>query len=155
MTILANETVEPITPTEAEAALARKLSRALVPVLAAAGEVQLRFQSLDRRAEVVALPAAALHLLVDMLTQMAQGHAVALIPVEAELTTQQAADLLNVSRPFLVTLLEGGQLPYRKVGTHRRVLLQDLLAFKRRNEADRRRALQALTEQGQSLEMGY
>ncbi|HOW73047.1 MAG TPA: helix-turn-helix domain-containing protein [Phycisphaerae bacterium] len=155
MTTLANDTLEPGAPTEAEAILARESSRALAPLLTDAGEVRLRLQTPKGRPETVALPATALRLLVDILTQMAQGHAVTLIPVHAELTTQQAADLLNVSRPFLVKLLEDGKLPYRKVGTHRRVLFRDVRAFKRRSDEERREALRALAEQGQALNMGY
>ncbi len=155
MTTLAKETFEPVAPTEAEAALARESSRLLAPLLAAPGEVRLRLQPAKGRPELVALPASAVRLLVDILTQMAQGHAVTLIPVHAELSTQQAADMLNVSRPFLVKLLEDGKLPYRKVGTHRRVLFRDVLAFKRRSDEERREALRALAEQGQALDMGY
>ena len=155
MTTLAKEMFEPVAPTEAEAALARESSRALTSLLVTTGEVQLRLQSPKGRPQVIALPAAALRLLVDILTQMAQGNAVTLIPVHAELTTQQAADMLNVSRPFLVNLLEAGKLPHRKVGTHRRVLFRDVLAFKRRSNEDRGEALKALAEQGQVLDMGY
>ncbi len=155
MTTLAKETFEPVAPTEAEVALARESSRALAPLLANPGEVRLRLQPAKGRPEIVALPAAAVRLLVDILTQMAQGHAVTLIPVHAELSTQQAADMLNVSRPFLVKLLEDGKLPHRKVGTHRRVFFRDVLAFKRRSDEERREALRALAEQGQALDMGY
>lgn len=156
MVSLGKQTLEPVVPTEADVALAQESSRALAPIATTGlGEVQIRFRQAKGSTQAVALPQAAVRLLMDILTHMAQGQAVTLIPVHAELTTQQAADMLNVSRPFLVKLLEEGQLPYRKVGTHRRVLFRDVLAFKQRSDDRRREALRALAEQGQSLDMGY
>jgi excisionase family DNA binding protein len=84
---------------------------------------------------------------------MAQGHAISLVPMHAELTTQQAADALNVSRPFLVKLLETNALPYRKVGTHRRVRYDDLMRYKHTIDAKRLDVLKALTAESEELNL--
>ena len=112
-------------------------------------------QSDDEAEEGIAIPASAFRLLTDILTQMAQGNAVTLIPVHAELTTQQAAELLNVSRPFLIRLIEEGKIPHRKVGTHRRIRFHNLMEYKRLVDQARLKALEELSAQAQQLGMGY
>ena len=84
---------------------------------------------------------------------MAQGNAVTLIPVHAELTTQEAADLLNVSRPFLIKLVDTGEIPCRKVGRHRRIRYNDLMAYKQRNDRLRRQALDEIVGISQELNL--
>lgn len=144
-----------ITPTVHETELARIGSRKLAKYVRAEGSEQIRVERGGKLTEPVTIPASALQMLVDILEQMAEGHAVALTPVDAELTTQEAADLLNVSRPFLVRLLESGQLPFRRVGRHRRVRLEDVLAYKRGIDARRAAVLEELARQAEELGMGY
>lgn len=86
---------------------------------------------------------------------MAQGKAVSLVPSDSELTTQQAAEILNVSRPHLVKLLEERAIPFKKIGTHRRVLLEDLLTYQSGQQQVRNEQLQFLAQQAQELGLGY
>jgi excisionase family DNA binding protein len=104
---------------------------------------------------VLTLPVAAARLLEHLLTEMAHGNAVTLIPVHAELTTQEAADYLNVSRPYLIRLLEENAIRFHKVGTHRRVRFQDLKAYKERIDAKREKAMNELVAEAQELGLGY
>lgn len=97
------------------------------------------------------LPREAVSLLAFILAQAADGRGVTVIPSHAELTTQQAADMLNVSRPYLIKLLEAGEIPYRLVGKHRRITYEDLQEYKRRDDARRRAAADQLAELGQEL----
>lgn len=103
----------------------------------------------------VQLPAMALQLLDDVLSELALGNAVRIVPIHAELTTQEAADLLNVSRPYLVKLLDEGHIPHSKLNRHRRVKFADLMAYKKRQDGKSRNALDSLSEQSQDLDMGY
>ena len=103
----------------------------------------------------ILLPPQAMQALSKALTHLAAGNEVVVEARIDELTTQQAANFLRVSRPFLVGLLEKGQLPFRKVGSHRRVLLDDLEAYKKRIDEQRLQALEELAAQAQELGMGY
>jgi excisionase family DNA binding protein len=147
--------LEPVAPTEEESRLARESGRRLAAHLRPQQDVRVQILEDGHPGEVLAIPAPALRLLTRILAEMAEGNAVTLMPVHAELTTQQGADLLNVSRPFLIRLLEEGKIPYRKVGTHRRILFTDLMAYKKQVDADRLAALEELTAQAQALNMGY
>jgi len=149
--------METMTPTPEEASLAQESSRRLTRFFAAQRPkpLQLRIQADDASEETVTIPESAFRLLTDILVQMARGNAVTLIPVQAELTTQQAADLLNVSRPFLVEQLEKNVIAHRKVGTHRRILMKDLLDYKESMDRNRLKALDEMTAQAQELDMGY
>lgn len=155
MTAIASRIYEPVLPDENDRELAKKSSRSLVGHLRTLSEAHVSVIEKGATVENVLLPKAALKLLVDLLAEMARGNAVTLIPVHAELTTQQAADLLQVSRPFLVGLLDQRKIPYRKVGTHRRVLFKDLMDYKQTVDAKRAEALDELTQQAQELNQGY
>lgn len=143
-----------VTPTREEAELARISGQRLAPLARLGRPLTLRVRDTDRE-ETIELPVGAVKLLVEILEDMASGRAVAIVPQNAELTTQQAADVLNVSRPFLVQLLEEKKLPFRKVGTHRRVRFEDVLRYKEAIDAERRKVLDALAAEAQELDMGY
>lgn len=155
MTSLAYSTHEPVAPTETEALLARETSRLLASHVRTRRALRVRVMDDEKTGDILSLPASAVRLLLEILTEMAQGNAITLIPVHAELTTQQAADILNVSRPHLVSLLTEGKIPHRKVGTHRRVLFEDLMAYKKRIDKAREEVLDQLAQEAQELEMGY
>lgn len=143
-------------PSEKAAELARDALRALqaMPLRGRATAVRLHAE-VGAKSTTVAVPREVFELLVEILGQMANGNAVTLIPTHAEVTTQQAAELLNVSRPFLIGLLDEGKIPCRKVGSHRRIRVADVLAYKANDDAARRAALDELTAEGQDLGMGY
>ena len=152
---------ETISPTLADTELARESSRQLSKILgrhpAGSGfsDFRLRVQADDEPEEVIVIPSSAFRLLTDVLSQMALGNAVTLMPVHAELTTQQAADILNVSRPFLIGLIDDGKIPCRKVGTHRRIRFDDLMVYRQKIDQQRMQALEELAREAQELDMGY
>lgn len=148
---------ERLPPTADESRLAQESSRTLARFLGKESQdtLRVRVAADDRPEETVFIPLPALRLLNDILTEMAKGNAVTLIPVHAELTTQQAAELLQVSRPFLIERLDRGEIPHRLVGKHRRVSFADLMTYKQANDRRRLQALDELTAQAQELDMGY
>jgi len=146
-------TSEAIIPTEEETQAARELERRL----AAFGPQPLRAEISANGGPpaTVELPAPIVALLQRIAAEMAAGNAVTLIPIHAELTTREAAGLLNVSRPYLIGLLEQNKIPYRKVGTHRRIRLSDLMDYRRQMDATSRDALEQLAAEAQELNLGY
>jgi excisionase family DNA binding protein len=137
-----------VLPSKRDSDLAREASRAI----SSGRQKSLRVKIGDKE---LILPQAATRLIQHLLTEMAKGNAVTLIPIHAELTTQEAADFLNVSRPHLIRLLEQKKMDFHMVGTHRRIRFEDLMAFKAKLEKSRREAMDELASQAQDLGMGY
>lgn len=154
MTNTMNRISDLITPSRHDAELAAESSRRLVALLRRNAKLSLRAMT-GKQEERIEIPLSAFRLLTDILTEMAKGNAVTFIPVHAELTTQQAADFLNVSRPYLIDLLEKGTIPFHKVGTHRRILFKNLVEFKTQIDKKRLEALEALAQADQELGLGY
>lgn len=144
---------EAIAPSFAESEVARTSSRTLSPY--GGKNLKLQIPQPSGKPQTLELPAAAVQLLVRILTEMSEGNAITLIPIHAELTTQQAADLLNVSRPFFIALLEKGQIPFHKVGKHRRIAFRHLMQYKRKMDQERTQALADLVADAQEQKMGY
>jgi len=148
MVTIASE-IETVAPSEHDSTLARESSRSLSPHMSA--DLQL----VTGGGEKIVLPASAVRLLVHLLSEMASGNAVTLIPTHAELTTIQAAQILGVSRPFLIKQLDAGLIKCRMVGAHRRIAFRDLMEYKENIDAKRHEALKELARQAQELNMGY
>ena len=147
---MSQPTTVAILPSEAAAALAKETGRVLASRLR--DDDLMRLLIFDGPStETVRLPAAAVRLLVRILEEMARGNAVTVIPVQAELTTQEAADMLNISRPSLIQLLDQTKIEYRRVGTHRRVRFDALMKYKRQAETARRAVLAELAAYDQEL----
>ncbi len=142
----------PTLPTESDASLAKETSRLLAPRIRSSAPLSFRVLDASKE-ETLRIPASAVKMLVRILEEMARGNAVTLIPVHAELTTQEAADMLNISRPSLIQLLDEGKIEYRKVGTHRRVRFEALMSYKRAADAGRRAALAELAAYDQEIEI--
>ena len=140
-------------PTAQEAEEAKITSRALSKY-AHNERLHLKIAS-NNESEDLILPGYAINLLLAMLTEMSKGNAITVMPIHAELSTQETAELLNVSRPHLVDLLEQGKIPFRKVGKHRRILANDVFDYKQRIDEARFKALDDLAAQAQELGMGY
>jgi excisionase family DNA binding protein len=137
-------------PSKAEAALAKQSKQILAKHPGSEFPLDLRAINLDKK-PIVRIPPSATRLLIQILDEMSRGNAVKLIPVRTELTTQEAADMLNVSRPTLIQWLNEGRIKFRKVGTHRRIRLESVASYKRQLDAERMAALAELTAYDQEL----
>lgn len=101
--------------------------------------------------DALVIPRATAIMLAQILELLAQGRGVQILPKEVELSTQQAADMLNVSRPYLIGLLESGKIPFRRVGRHRRIRFADLMDYRRRDDLERRAAADDLADLSEEL----
>ena len=136
-------------PNSEDATLARTSAQELSALLdrrPEADRAQVRLDGHD-----LILPRQAIALLRDVLSEMAQGNAVTVVPTHAEMTTQEAANILNVSRPYLIKLLEEGKIPHHKINKHRRIRFEDLMQYKQQQDAESRAALDELASQAQEL----
>jgi excisionase family DNA binding protein len=148
MTALA---LTPIQPDESDINTAVEALPHVKSYLAAHAGRVIRLVVADDSQETLVVPRAAVELLGQVLAHMAAGQGVSVVPAHAELTTQQAAELLNVSRPFLIGLLDAGKIEFRKVGKHRRVKAQSLMAYMASDDQDRRQAADELTRLNQEM----
>ncbi|MCD9007488.1 helix-turn-helix domain-containing protein [Luteimonas sp. XNQY3] len=151
MTLLAHRQLP---PSAQDAAIARVSGQFLSPYARQKRPLTLHVTDAEQD-RPIELPAGAVALLMDILEAMAAGRGVTLVPENAELTTVQAAEVLNVSRPFLIKLLDDGAIPYRKVGKHRRIRMEDVMAYKTVIDSEREAVLDALVSQAQEQDMGY
>lgn len=151
MTMLAHRQLP---PSAQDAAIARVSGQLLSRYARQKRALTLRVTDADQD-RPIELPAGAVALLMDILEAMAAGRGVTLMPENAELTTVQAAEMLNVSRPFLIKLLDEGAIPHRKVGKHRRIRMEDVMAYKAAIDRDREAVLDQLVGEAQEQDMGY
>ena len=140
------------TPGRGKAVAAASRGTRLVEAIASGASVRLQ---IDADPDDSPLSPFVLNLLVELLQQLGDGKAVAIVPLQTQLSTQQAADVLQVSRPHLVRLLDQRIIPSTRVGTHRRVRIEDVLAYRRQRDEASRQALDELGAQAQDLGMGY
>lgn len=154
--MIINHLPKTILPLETEVEAAVQGQRELASLLSTKFETQ-RIDIFDKedKPHTLVLPTSALRLLVDILGELAIGNAVKVVPVHAELTSQEAADLLNVSRPHLVKMLEEGAIPFTKTGRHRRIRFSDLMTFKQQRDQESQDAMEELVRQTRELGLGY
>jgi len=111
--------------------------------------------TIEETEEVITIPEKAFSMLISIVSSMSEGKSVVLTPTNSELTTQQASDRLNISRPHLVKLLENNTIPFKKVGSHRRILVKDILRYEKKQQRIREEQLSFLSSQAQELNLGY
>ena len=143
--------IDPILPSDQDAMLARAAQLALERSETLDKAMHVQINAAGRELTTLDLPPVVTRLLMDILKETAAGNAVSLVTVEAEITTHQAATILNVSRPYVIGMIDKGLLPARMVGNQRRLPLRDVLAYKAENRAKRRETLREMTVLDQEL----
>ncbi len=133
-----------------ESTIAHESSIALARHIQKGEDLKIRVEG-DQEEEIIVLPATIVTLLLGMLRMKANGLSMALTPLDSELTTSQAADIINVSRPYLIKLLEAGEIPHYKVGSHRRIRREDIMMYKQKRRRERAAILDELTAEAQDL----
>jgi excisionase family DNA binding protein len=143
---------EPYTPTQEAITLASQALESVSAVVANPPEtITFAILNPDLQGTKITIPGGMFRLMVDVLNAVSQGEPITLLPHSAELTSQEAADMLNVSRPYLVKLLDEGAMPSRKVGIYRRVKVQDVLQYQKQEKAKREKILDELTQEAQEM----
>lgn len=130
--------------TDEERRIASDLDRILARIPEGEADIRLSIQPKGQPGETIPISPEHFRLLARIVGDLARGIGISLIPMDAELTTNEAARQLKVSRPFLIGLLEKGEIPYRMVGTHRRIRFRDLQDYRQRNDRERLGALEEL-----------
>lgn len=143
---------ETFVPSDNDTEKAKAFSRILAREIAPESRVTIQRESSD---DAIEIPRTVFKVLMKVLAVMSEGKAFTLMPLDEELTTQQAADILNVSRPYLNKVLDLGEIPHRKVGRNRRIKFSDLLEYKKLQEHQSKTALQELADEAQELDLGY
>lgn len=143
---------DPAVPTKRDVQLASKV---MAELKTAKGKPRAKYKLASSSGFEIELSGGAFALLVQVLSEMSKGNGIMVMPIHAELTTQQAADFLNVSRPFVIGMLEKGEIPFRTVGRHRRVRLEDIVNYRKNLDDKRLEVLDELAAQAQELNMGY
>ena len=133
-------------PTELECSNAEMLRQIVAAQIKQDGDTVINVATASGESQPITLSPALAQSFLEVLRLVSSGRGFQLIPLDSQLTTQQAADILNVSRPFLIKLLDREKIAFDLVGRHRRIRASDLLAYKEQRDRDRANALDDLAE---------
>ena len=152
---LAEESQTFVAPSADDARIIQESSRKLEQILGTSNaEIHVHVQPENEPEQTIPIPLSAFRVLAYVLTRMAHGNGISFMPMNAELTTYEAARLLKVSHPFLIGLLEKGEVPFREIETRRRIRYEDLMAYKQKTDQNRIKALEELSALDQELGLG-